>query len=114
MAVARGAIGKGERSLKSVEDRGGADLPGGARKLIATMQPAARGHERRAVQLLQKFARGRLPDTRTERERFRGVHTFGLLGENAKNDCRVVCQTADAQHGVGSRGSGSSPSQRPS
>src|ERR1700688_627804 len=53
MAVARGAIGEGERSLKSVEDRGGADVAGGTRKLIAAMQPAARGHERRAVQLLQ-------------------------------------------------------------
>src|SRR5665213_3826303 len=56
------AIRQRKRSFQGIEDRRGADVARRARQLIAAVQATARGHERRTLQLLQKFARGRLTD----------------------------------------------------
>ena len=79
MTVADGAVGERNGPFERIENGAGADLRGGAGKLIAAAQPARGGHEARALQLLEQLAHSRQGDMRLLRERRRGLHALGRL-----------------------------------
>ena len=102
-AVVAAALGDRDRALDRIDDGGRADLLRRAGELVAAVRAAHRGHEARAVEVLQQLADRRQAEARALGHLGRRVAAARRRGEAGQDDRAVIGEFADAKHGGHSR-----------